>query len=33
LSEALMAEGRGEEEIDGFPSRSLSRNRTAFSAL
>src|SRR5260370_32355345 len=27
------AHGRGEEEIDGFSSRSLSRNRTAFSAL
>jgi len=27
------AHGQGEEEIDGFSSRSLSRNRTAFSAL
>jgi hypothetical protein len=33
LSEALMAEGRGEEEIDGFFSRSLSRSRRVFSAL
>jgi hypothetical protein len=33
LSEALMAEGRGEEEIDGFFSRSLSRSRRVFSGL
>jgi len=33
LSEARMAEGRGEEEIDGFFSRSLSRSRRVFSGL